>query len=171
MRLTEIKNVKQFMNKLLIENSFDSFLISEAVIKTGNSYVIDGHINSDFYSESELNDFKEESAKNGRVFSATMSRWSVIKPFVLSIVKGKKTPVYFKFSFYLADENIEKLLSNADTSIKANDIDGLSVIVKYQDNILTVTSSVSLKIFTLDKSLDKIFDDMVEKFLLSIEAI
>lgn len=167
MRLSKITNVKHFMNKLLIENAFDSFLISEAIIKTGNSYVIDGHINSDFYSEIELEEFKSEASLEGRIFSESLSRWSQLKPTVFSLMKGKKTPLYFKLSFYLAGENIEKLLSSADTSIKPNDIDGLSVIIKYSEEELTVTSSVSLKIFSLDKSLDKLFDEMVLKFLTS----
>ena len=167
MKLSKITNVKQFMNKLLIENAFDSFLISEAVIKTGNSFVIDGHINEGFYSETELEEFKSEASNEGRVFSEKLSRWSKIKPFALSVIKGNKTPLYFKMSFYLAEENINKLLSSADTSITAADIEGLALIVKYQDNELTVTSSATLKIFSLDKSLEKYWDEMVVKFLSS----
>ena len=70
-------------------------------------------------------------------------------------------------SFYLAEENIIKLLSSLDTSITANDIDGLSLIVKYSEEELTIVSSASLKIFSLDKSLEKYWDDMVIKFLSS----
>lgn len=169
MRLTKITNVKHFMNKLLIENAFDSFLISEAVIKTGNSFVIDGHINEGFYSSEELAIMKSETESEGRVFSDKLIRFHQIKPFILSAIKGKKTPAYFKMSFYLSGENIIKLLSSSDTSIKENDIDGLSLIVKFSEDELTCTSSVSLKIFSLDKSLDKIWDDMVLKFLSSHE--
>lgn len=170
MRLLKVTNVKQFMNKLLIENSFDSFLISEAIVKTSNSIVIDGHINREFFSENELSDLKAEAALEGRIFSEKMSRWSSLKPTVFSLMKGKKTPLFFKMSFCLADENIEKLLSSAETSIKSNDIDNLSVVVRFQEDELTVTSLASLKIFSLDKSLDKIFDDMVTKFLTSLDV-
>lgn len=169
MRLSRIKNVKHFMNKLLIENAFDSFLISEATIKTFSSFVIDGHINEGFYSSEEIAELKELAESENRIFSEKLSRWSKIKPFALSVMKGKKTPEYFKFSFYLASENINKLLQNADTSIKPNDIDGLSLIAKYSGGELSVISSVSLKIFSPDKSLDKIWDDMVIRFLTSHE--
>lgn len=167
MQLLKISNVKNFMNTLLIETTFDSFLVSEAIVKTFNSFVIDGHINEGFFSDTELNELSAEAKKEGRIYSSKLSRWSAIKPTVLSLIKGKKTPLYFKMSFYLAGENICKLLLNADTSITTNDIDGLSLIVKYVDNELTVTSSVSLKIFSLDKSLEKIWDEMVMKFLAS----
>lgn len=167
MRLTKITNVKQFMNKLLIENDFDSFLVSEVVIKTFNSFVIDGHINEGFYSDEEIDSFNESASIENRVFSDKLSRWSTLKPFALSLMKGKKTPIYFKISFYLAEENIVKLLSSADTSITLRDIDGLSLIAKYSDDELVITTSSSLNIFSLDKSLDKIWDDMVIKFLSS----
>lgn len=167
MRLAKITNIRQFMNKLLLDNAFDSFLISEAIIKTGNSFVIDGHLNKEFYSSAEIDDMESEAKNEGRIFSNTLSRWSAIKPFALSLMKGKKTPVYFKMSFYLAEENIIKLLSSLDTSITANDIDGLSLIVKYSEEELTIVSSASLKIFSLDKSLEKYWDDMVIKFLSS----
>lgn len=167
MQLVKVTNVKNFMNKLLIENSFDSFLISEATVKTFNTFVFDGHVNEGFFSTEQMNELRAEAEKDGRIFSEKLSRWSQIKPTILSIIKGKNTPLYFKMSFYLAEENINKLLSNADTSITSNDIDGLSLIVKYAEGELTITSSVSLKIFSLDKSLDKIWDDMVVKFLAS----
>lgn len=169
MKLLKITNVKSFMNKLLIENAFDSFLISEAVVKTANSFVIDGHINKDFYSEAELSDLASEAGLDGRIFSEKLSRWTKIKPFAFSVIKGNKTPLYFKMSFYLAGENIDKFLSSIETSLKPGDIDGLSLIVKYQDSELTVTSNVSLNIFTLDKSLEKDWDEMVQKFLRSQE--
>jgi len=165
MQLIKISNVKQFMNKLLIENSFDSFLVSEVIIKTFGSFVIDGHINEGFYSDDEISEFEKNAENENRIFSKKMCRWSTLKPTTLSLLKGKKTPLFFKISFYLADENINKLLTGADTSITANDIEGLSLIAKYQDSELVITSSTTLKIFSLDKSLDKIWDEMVMKFL------
>ena len=170
MRLVKITNVKQFMNKLLVENAFDSFLVSEVLIKTGNSYVIDGHINKEFFSDDEIKDLKDGASSDGRIYSETLSRWSEIKPLAFSIMKGKKTPVSFKMSFYLAEENINKLMASFDSSFKVNDIDGLALIVKYSDGELSVTSSATIKIFSLDKTLEKHWDDMVIKFLSSHEC-
>lgn len=167
MRLTKITNVKQFMNKLLIENAFDSFLVSEVIIKTFNSFVLDGHINEGFYTDEEIHELNDAATSENRVFSPKLSRWSALKPVALSLMKGKKTPLFFKISFYLADENIAKLLSSSDTTITTSDIDGLSLIAKYSDDELLITTSTTLKIFTMDKSLDKIWDDMVIRFLTS----
>ena len=46
----KLTDIKDFMNKLLRSDIFDHFLLQEADILTGASFVIDGHINKDFYS-------------------------------------------------------------------------------------------------------------------------
>ena len=169
MKLTKITNVKHFMNKLLIENAFDSFLISEACVKTCNTFIIDCHINKEFYTQAELDELAADAESEDRIYSDRLSRWGTVKPHVLALIKGSKTPLYFKMSFYLAGENVNKLLSSFDTTIKSGDIDGLSLIVKFENDELIVTSSSTLKIFSLDKSLDKYWDEMVLKFLSSHE--
>lgn len=165
MILIEIKDVKQLMNKLLIEEAFDKFLLSEANIVSSNSYIIDGHINKSFYTAEELENMRYETEQQGRIFSETMTRFENIKPVCLSLIKGKKTPVSFKFSFYLADENIEKFLKNSNQSLTRNDINGLVMNLKYAEQKLTITTAVSLKVFTLDKSIEKLWDSMVKRFL------
>ena len=49
----ELTNVKDFMNKLLKSETFDNFLLQEAVITSAASYVIDGHIHDGFFSSEE----------------------------------------------------------------------------------------------------------------------
>ena len=59
------------MSQLLIKEAFDGLFLSEAVIKTANSYTTSGELNKDFFSEEEWNELPEKS----------YSRWSSIKPF------------------------------------------------------------------------------------------
>lgn len=40
----EINSIKEFMNKLLNSEAFDSFYLEEAVIATFNTFIIDGHL-------------------------------------------------------------------------------------------------------------------------------
>ena len=62
MQLYTIKNTARFMTGLLSEKetAFDQFLLGEAVIMTGNTYTIDGHINRSFYTEEELLQMKKQ---------------------------------------------------------------------------------------------------------------
>ena len=73
-----IKDTKNFMSQLLIKEAFDGLFLSEAVIKTANSYTISGELNKDFFSEEEWNDLPEKS----------YSRWSSVKPFCFRLIKG-----------------------------------------------------------------------------------
>ena len=45
----EITGIKDFMNKLLGSEAFDSFYLEEATIVTFNTFVIDGHTVNSFY--------------------------------------------------------------------------------------------------------------------------
>ena len=55
LRLTDVKD---FMNKFLRSETFDHFLLQEGVITSGASYVIDGHIHSDFYTSEEMEELE-----------------------------------------------------------------------------------------------------------------
>ena len=68
-----IKDLKQFMNKLLISDTFDGMCLSEAYICTGCSYTIDGKLNTDFYNEDELNSMHSEDIHHGRTLSLSHS--------------------------------------------------------------------------------------------------
>ena len=41
----QVTSVKTLMNQLLAGDTFDIFLLEEAIISTANTYTIDGHIN------------------------------------------------------------------------------------------------------------------------------
>lgn len=164
MLLLKISDIKQLMNKLLIESAFDQFLLSEANISMASTYIIDGHINKSFYSSDELSDLKSEAESNGRIFSERMQRWEQIKPYCLSIIKGKKTPAAFKFTFCLSDENVVKFLNSSNLSLSPNDIANLTLNIKYDGSDLSATTAVSLNTFTLDKSIDASWDKMIKKF-------
>ena len=64
----------------------------------------------------------------------------------------------------LADYNVEKLLKGSDLSIGKEQVDGLFLNLTYAKDEVTAITGTSLKIFTLDKSLDRVWDDMVRLF-------
>lgn len=167
MILLKITDTKNFMNQLLIEKTFDQFLIAEATISMASTYIIDGHINKNFFSENELNELKASASLDGRIFSEKMQRFHEVKPICLNIIKGKKTPSAFKFTFCLSGENTEKFLKSASVAFSVNDIANLTLNIKYDGTDLTATTATSLTIFSLDKSLDTAWDTMIKKFFSS----
>ena len=154
----QIQDVKSFMNKLLLKNVFDAFLVMEGSIITYNTFHIDGHLQPDFYSKEE----QEELGLSSRRFS----RWQDLRPFCLDLIKGKHTPLGFRFTFQLSPENTEKLLAQTNSSFSPSDINGLILNIRYEGNTLFCTTGTSMCLFTLDKSLEQAWDQMVQKFFL-----
>ena len=59
MKSLEIKNKKSFMNRFLMQEEFDDFLLKEAVIMTSNMYTINGIENRDYYDNDEDKEYQK----------------------------------------------------------------------------------------------------------------
>lgn len=156
----QIKHVKDFMSQLLLQDAFDHFLLSEASVTTFASFSIDGRLHPDFY--------EEEEAKELKLQGRTQVLWKDIKPFCYSIIKGRRSPLSFRFVFQLPARETELLLASSDLSLQPEDIFGLFFNCSFQQGTLTVTTGSSLKIFTRDHSLDQAWDQSLQDFLCSL---
>lgn len=152
----QVQDIKSFMSKLLIGTDFDAFWLSEATVTTSITYTLDGLLHPDFFDTQEAELLQAE----GREYTL----WKDIKPFCFSIMKGKKTPLHFKIVFMLSKKNTEKLLLGNRVPLSIDDIFGLFVNFQYDGTHLTCTTGSSVKTFTLDKTLDHVWDELVQKF-------
>lgn len=151
----QIHNLKTFMNKLLMTEAFDQFLVNDISITTFNTFHIDGNIKKDFYTDEEYD----------LLLRPSFSSWKTLRPICFDLIKGKHTPLKFKFIFCLDHEAIEKLIASTDTTVEINNVNQLFLNIKYENNILTYTTGTSLNIFTLDKSFEKAFDQYINSFI------
>ena len=87
MKAYKISDLKNFMNKLLLSEGFDYFLLEEGTIITYNSFQIDGRIQTDFYTKEE----QEVSS----LCSYDFSLWKEMRPLCFQLIKGKRTPLSF----------------------------------------------------------------------------
>ena len=150
-----ITDVKTFTSALFVGNTFDDFLVSDVSITTYNTFNIDGHIKKAFYSNEEY----EEMG------SPSLSKWSSLKPFCFSIIKGKKLPLSFKIIFCLSKEATISFLNENELDYTLENINGLFLNIKFENNELSYVTGTSLNIFTLDKSLEQAFDSYISKFI------
>lgn len=154
----QIQNIKQFMNRLLLSTAFDSFLLLEGAVTTYCTFSMNGKLHRDFFTEEEL---EEQNMKDQEY-----SRWHDVKPIFLDLIKGKKTPLGFKFIFRLSPENTAKLLASSGiTSIRPENVSGLLLNVRYDGTGLSCVTATSLNFFTMDKSLERAWDEMLKRFL------
>lgn len=141
---------KECMSHLLLEQTFDHFSLIKAEIKTFNTFEIDGFINQEFFDAPVDDDF---------------SKWSDIRKFCLSIIRGKRTPLDFMIVFSLRKCEIPQFLAaNQLAGFSPTDIKGLYLNLKYDGRSLSCTTGTSMSLFTLDKSLEQAWDQTVIDF-------
>ena len=152
----KISNTKNFMAKLLTTETFDSYPVEEVTIETFNTFSIDGHINREFYKGT---DESSESIPTG-----SFSLWSELRPVCLNLIKGKRTPISFKFVFHADEATKASLIEKADENIDPSQIT-LGINIRFANNELLITTGTAYNVFTLDKSIEKAWDNYFPSFL------
>ena len=155
----QMEDVKAFMNKLLLSQTFDAFHVVEGSVITYSTFHFDGHLHPDYYT-------KEEQEAMG-LESRRFARWQELRSFCLELIKGRHTPLGFRFTFQLSPENTEKLLTQTASPFSTGDVNGLALNIRYEDGKVICTTAVSLNLFTMDKSLEHAWDQMVQRFFLT----
>lgn len=156
MRSYQIQDIRDFTKKLLLQETFDTFLLSEATITTFAAFHIDGSFHADY-----LHDPETETAAAER---SGYTLWKRVRPFFFDLTKGKNTPLSFRVVFRLAPHNVEALLAQSGVAMQPEDVDGLFLNIHFDGSSLTCVSGTSLRTFSLDKSLERAWDDTLEKF-------
>lgn len=149
--------IKDFMNKLLCSETFDNFLLREATIQNSVTWSLDGSLNTDFYSGEEL----ENDGLSGLPFLP----FGKVRPQCFDLIKGKRTPTYFKFVFLLSPANLARTLKQTKSSFTPEDITGMFLNLKFQRGKLLLTTGISYRTFSADKSLESEWDQLVKRFL------
>ena len=144
---------KNCMQHLLLKPTFDSFALIEGEITTYNTFRIDGYIHKNFYEDAPLKDY---------------SSWGDLREFCFHIIRGKRTPLNFRFILSLPKEEFEAFLIDQEIpSLSHSDIQGLYLNFKYDGTNLQCITGTSLNIFTMDKTLENVWDNYARKFFLN----
>ena len=147
---------KNFMAKLLTTGLFDEYLVEDITIDSYNTFTIDGRIHKEFYKDAE----RETEA----IPSEEFSRWEKLRPICLELIKGKQTPLSFKFILRLNDAQKTKLFDSIESDISKDQAD-FGINIKFSNGEVVITTGVSYNIFTLDKEAEKAWDNFVPSFL------
>lgn len=153
----QIDHVKDFMKKLLLQDAFDSFLVSEISITTFTTFSIDGQLHPEF--------FDPEKCEALRAENRSSILWKEARPYCLSIIKGQQSPLSFHIVLQADSALTAQLSASAGLSFSPEDIFGLFLNLQFRGGVLSVTTGTSLKVFTPDKSLERAWDRFVSSWL------
>ena len=150
-----VLEVKQFMAKLLTNSIFDHFILKDMEIQTFTTYHISGQLNEAFFSKEELKGREDKQSV----------LWSDIKPFAYTMIKGNKTPLQMKIVFQLPKNQSEHIISRLEHTVRIDDIGGMYLNIRFENNKLHLVTGCAIKTFTLDKSLEYEWDQEVKELL------
>ena len=153
----QLPEIRIFMNKLLCTECFDNFLLQEATIQNSIRYHLEGTLHTDFFSEEEL---ETEQLKD-----LPFIPYGRVRTQCFDLIKGKRTPSFFKFVLLLSPENLARTLKQTGSSLSPSDISAVFINLKFQNNQLTLTTGISYRIFTTDKTFDHEWDSLIKRFL------
>lgn len=150
-----IQEVKVFMSKLLMNTTFDTFLLKEMELQTFTGFTINGQLNEAFFNQEELEEREEKKA----------ILWSEVRQVVFSMIKGNKTPLALKLIFQLPKIQCEDLVNRVGGKLRIEDVGGLYLNVRFDKGELRIITGAAIKTFTLDKTLEQEWDLQVKAIL------
>ncbi len=147
----KLPEIKDSMEALLLKDSFDSFDFIEGSISTFTTFTIDGTLQKEYFDNQE-----------GLPSHPT---WKQVKSYCHTLIKGSRTPLRFKFILALSSDNTTKLLERELPNINPNDIQGFYLNFVYENKALHCYTGFSYKSFQMDKSPEKVWDNIAPKYL------
>ncbi len=147
-------DTKQFMNCLLRTEAFDKFLLYEMTLDVLHRFHFDGAINPTYLTSDEKEIYEGQK----------YITWLSLKPQITSILKQSHTPSNMKMTMSLNDgptKDIQQRLLGEQTTYP---VQGFLINIIFDGNKVRITTAVNYSQFILDKSIEKAFDGMMEKF-------
>lgn len=128
-------DVKSFMPKLLVKDTFDLFEVRNVEIVSFAEFSINSILT------------KKEDEE--------VLTWEKIRPIVYNIIKGAVLPKQIKVVFCLKKDELINISDNLSSCF-------LNLL--YENEEVMFTTGTSQKTFSLEKKEDIIFDEFVEKY-------
>ena len=129
-------------------------------------------------NEETSRELKELDTKNTRAAEELeenqmeeLSSWKMIRPYCFSLIKGKKLPGSFQIVLQMPPQAVDKFVTGHQMPLKADQVNGLYLNIRYEEGKLFCVTGTSVSIFTLDKTLDMEWDQAVRSFLKKNEII
>lgn len=156
MKSFSVSDPKSYINLLFTDERFDSFYLYEVRFKTEVDVYISGKRNM-AYDESVTDEQKEDPAY-------TYVTWGSIKKKVLLMMRGERLPLSMKLVLMFSRENINRLVEMKNLPVRADEISGLFLNVTLEGEQLVLTSGTSLSVFTMDKTVEQLWDETLERY-------
>lgn len=167
MTALQITSMKIFMSRLLASDTFDCFLLEEAVIGTANTFTIDGRINREFFAgqDPEEPEAPASSGSEPKSLPEEFRPWSELRGLCYDLIKGRRTPLFFRFTMHLMPEKAAALLTKENCDVEPARIKALVLNIRYDGSKAVLTTGTSFHTFVPSKEPDAIWDNALARYL------
>lgn len=152
----QVTSMKAFMNAFLTGDAFDIFLLEEATLSLAITYQIDGHVNTEFFPMAE---------RTPQNIPYEYQAWSEVKGLCYHLIKGKHTPLSFKFVLLLKPDKMQGMLEKEKLSCEELKLKSLILTIRFDGGKAILTTGSSYQTFVMDKTADVIWDRQISKYL------
>ncbi len=91
--------------------------------------------------------------------------WSELKGLCFDLIKGKRTPLFFRFVLHLIPEKAAALLEKEGCDVDPSQIKALVLNIRYDGSKTILTTGTALHTFLPSKAPDAIWDKSLRKYL------
>ena len=147
----EASDVKSFMGTLLMSEQFDFLEVRGVDLTTFTHFNISGQKTQQIGSETDSDDEDKPEEKVKTIYC----NWAEIRPLVHGFIKGGAKPSYMKIIFSMESGEAQRLHDNAAA---------MYLNVTYNGEEVFFTSATAQRGFSLDKSLDHVWEDYLVEF-------
>ena len=153
----EITSLKALMHQLLTGDTFDGFLLEEAVVRTALTYTVDGRIHPEFYPPEE---------RGEDCIPYEFQPWRDVKGLFFDLIKGKHTPLAFKFVLLCKPEAALSLLSDRGCGAEdASRIRWLVLTIQFDGSRARITTGTSHTTFAMNREPEAAWDGFLASYL------
>lgn len=153
----QITSMKQFMSQFLASDTFDLFLLEEGTVTTACTYQIDGLQHREFYEDDD-----ESTIPTGTCDFVT---WKSMRTLVYDLIKGRHTPLHFKFVLHLKPEHVVSILTGGSCTVTPDQVKAFVLNIRYDGEKILLTTGTSFHTFLMDKEPDILWDNALRKYL------
>lgn len=170
MKNFQIEDAKEFLGDLMTNEKYDSFYLFEARIKSDLDYYVNGKRNMEYprnEDERGARGAKESNGETGFHENESYICWKDIKDTLRLLMGEEQLPLSLKLILMFHRDNITRLIEMNNLPLAPEDVGALFYNVYLERGELSVTTGISLKVFTMDKTLEHLWDESVGKYYIA----
>ena len=170
-----IIDIRRFMSAFLVGTHFDDYALAEARITTFCTFSIDGRLEPSFFGEDSRTGASSEDSGHmpdpAVLAPVSYIRWGQVRERCFDIIKGKRTPLGFKFVFFYPAGKMDAFYDKYGITGSARNLSGLCLNLKFDGSRLILTTGTSMKTFSTDRAADHAWDDEIREILASLSIL